>query len=51
MNGTYSMPACAQPGNYSPYGIVIDGVWSALAGQPPIASSKGWGNLGWMRSR
>jgi hypothetical protein len=27
----------------SPYGIVLDGAVYPLAGQPPVAVSKGWG--------
>jgi hypothetical protein len=28
-------------------GIVVDGVAYQLAGQPPIATSHGWGDLSW----
>jgi hypothetical protein len=29
-------------------GVVIDGVVTPLAGEPPIAVSHGWGDLTWM---
>src|SRR5712691_8665211 len=33
-------------------GIVVDGVAYQLAGQPPLAQSHGWGDLGWaLRAR
>ena len=35
-------------GDGLPYGIVIDGAHYALEGQPPTATSKGWGDVGWL---
>jgi hypothetical protein len=29
-------------------GVVVDGVVTPLAGEPPVAVSQGWGNLTWM---
>jgi hypothetical protein len=29
-------------------GIVVDGVGYQLAGQPPVAQSHGWGDMGWL---
>lgn len=34
-----------------PGGVVIDGVVWPLAGEPPRAVSKGWGDTSWARSR
>jgi len=34
----------------SPSGVAIDGGVYPLAGQPPTAASKGWGNLSWVMS-
>jgi hypothetical protein len=31
--------------------FAVDGLPAALEGEPPIASSKGWGNLTWTRWR
>jgi hypothetical protein len=31
----------------SPSGIVIQGVYYSLGGQPPTAVSHGWGNTSW----
>ena len=42
-------PVDPQPGYFTASGIVIDGTHYALAGQPPIARSKGWGNMAWAR--
>jgi hypothetical protein len=33
----------------TPSGYVIDGAVYGLEGQPPPATSKGWGNLSWLR--
>ena len=33
-----------------PSGVLIDGGVYPLAGQPPLATSNGWGNLSWMWS-
>jgi hypothetical protein len=32
----------------TPSGVIIDGAAYALEGQPPIAVSKGWGNMAWL---
>jgi hypothetical protein len=32
----------------TPTGVVIDGVAFPLAGQPPVAVSRGWGNLSFL---
>jgi hypothetical protein len=40
-----------QPDDYSPSGITIDGAHFGLGGQPPVATSHGWGNMGWLRFR
>jgi hypothetical protein len=42
-----SYPVC--PEDCTPSGIIIDGAWYALGGQPPIAVSHGWGLIGWAR--
>lgn len=31
--------------------FAVDGYPAALQGEPPIATSKGWGNLTWVRWR
>jgi hypothetical protein len=31
--------------------FAVDGYPAALEGEPPIATSKGWGNLSWTRWR
>lgn len=41
-------PVVVQPQDYSPSGVVIDGAVYVLAGQPPVATSKGWGNMSWL---
>jgi hypothetical protein len=35
----------------TPAGVVIDGAVYALEGEPPAATSKGWGDLGWLMWR
>jgi hypothetical protein len=32
-------------------GITTDGVHHGLDGQPPVAKSRGWGDLSWLRRR
>jgi hypothetical protein len=34
----------------APAGIVIDGAVYPLDGQPPVAASHGWGDMGWLWS-
>jgi len=34
--------------DYAPSGVIIDGVNYRLGGQPPIATSKGWGSMSWL---
>lgn len=46
-NGDYMS---RENGDHSPSGISIQGVHYGLAGQPPIATTKGWGNLGFLMS-
>lgn len=41
-------PICPQPEDYLPSGTVIDGAVYQLGGQPPVATSKGWGNMSWL---
>ena len=31
-----------------PSGIVVDGAVYPLEGQPPVATTHGWGNLSWL---
>ncbi len=33
----------------SPGGVVIDNAVYPLAGEPPVATSHGWGNMSWLR--
>jgi hypothetical protein len=33
--------------SHSPTGIDVDGVTTRLEGEPPVAKSRGWGNLNW----
>jgi hypothetical protein len=40
-----------RPGVTSQGGVVIDGVVYPLEGEPPVAVSKGWGDMGWTRFR
>jgi hypothetical protein len=42
-------PVCPSPVDTSVSGIVIDGAVYQLGGQPPVATSKGWGILSWVR--
>jgi len=39
---------CPEPQLFAANGVTIDGVQYKLAGQPPIATTKGWGNLAFM---
>jgi hypothetical protein len=41
-------PLVSVPGDYTPSGVLIDGAVYSLAGQPPAAKSKGWGNMSWI---
>jgi hypothetical protein len=41
-----AVPASLRDGRA--YGIEIDGVVSPLGGQPPVATTKGWGDLSWL---
>jgi hypothetical protein len=43
-----SYPVVPQPEDYAPSGVLIDGAVYPLAGQPPVATSKGWGNMSWL---
>lgn len=29
-------------------GVIVDGVVTPLGGEPPVATSQGWGNLAWL---
>lgn len=33
--------------SHSPFGLDVDGVQTPLEGEPPVAKSRGWGNLFW----
>lgn len=35
-------------GGGPPDGVIIDGAYYALEGQPPTAASKGWGDMSWL---
>jgi len=37
-----------EPDDYLPSGVVIDGAVYQLEGQPPVATSKGWGDMSWL---
>jgi hypothetical protein len=37
--------------SHSPTGLDVDGRNTPLQGEPPIAQSKGWGDLSFLRSR
>ena len=39
------------PGPATATGVVVDGVLYPLAGQPPVAVSRGWGDLSFLRWR
>jgi hypothetical protein len=43
-----SYPVVPTPEDYTPSGVIIDGAVYQLAGQPPVATSKGWGNMSWL---
>jgi hypothetical protein len=45
---TKEYPLVPSPDDYLPSGIAIDGAVYSLAGQPPAAKSRGWGNMGWI---
>lgn len=36
-------------GDGQPSGVTIDGVVYPLDGQPPVAASRGWGDMNWTR--
>lgn len=37
-----------EAGDGLPYGVLLDdGAYHGLAGQPPLATTKGWGRLPW----
>lgn len=50
-NTTTSYPVYPQGGDYGVTGLLIDGAVYKLAGQPPVAVSKSWGNMAWFFRR
>jgi hypothetical protein len=46
-----SFPVVPQSDDYGPSGVVIDGAVYALGGQPPLATSQGWGDMSWVFCR
>jgi len=42
------MSVVPDPDEHKTYGVDLDGAHYALEGQPPVAVSKGWGNLSFM---
>jgi hypothetical protein len=48
-NGDFTEAEPAWHSDGLPYGHWTDGAVYGLEGQPPVAQSKGWGDLSWMR--
>jgi hypothetical protein len=42
---TQAVPLTMRPSH--PSGVVIDGAVYPVAGEPPVATSKGWGDMSW----
>ena len=47
-NGTFIGGTTLDPLPGVPSGVIIDGAYHALEGQPPTAVSKGWGDMSWL---
>ena len=46
-SGDYMDP---EPHDGAASGVLIDGAWWSLAGQPPAARAGSWGDMSWMQS-
>lgn len=46
-SGGREIPAVPRPSSTG--GVVLDGAVYPLAGEPPVASSRGWGDMSWLR--